>query len=210
MSIWAATWQNQRNDSAPSEDSDQPGHPPSLSESSLCAQCIAKDPIFLHADSEDSDQTGWMSRLIRVFAGRWLILMVLSCRGSYRGLWQQGCQGTSVKQYYRFCKNWIQDTQQDTNWKTWHLENRKLGSCFQTSEKGIRWWYKFWHLITSYCISNVAYENIIMEHSLLNVSPCVLYGFVTFQYVLADCLFSFYCYCLFVLYHWFVLGPIFS
>ena len=28
--IWAATWQNQQNDCAPSEDSDQPGHPPSL------------------------------------------------------------------------------------------------------------------------------------------------------------------------------------
>ena len=29
-SIWAATWQNQKNECAPSEDSDQPGHPPSL------------------------------------------------------------------------------------------------------------------------------------------------------------------------------------
>ena len=28
--IWAASWQNRQNDSAPSEDSDQPGHPPSL------------------------------------------------------------------------------------------------------------------------------------------------------------------------------------
>ena len=27
---WAASWQNQQNDCAPSEDSDQPGHPPSL------------------------------------------------------------------------------------------------------------------------------------------------------------------------------------
>ena len=27
---WATSWQNQQNDSAPSEDSDQPGHPPSL------------------------------------------------------------------------------------------------------------------------------------------------------------------------------------
>ena len=27
--IWAATWQNQQSDCAPSEDSDQPGHPPS-------------------------------------------------------------------------------------------------------------------------------------------------------------------------------------
>ena len=47
---------------APSEDSDQPGHSPS--------QWVAEDPIFLHADSEDSDQTGRMSRLIWVFAGR--------------------------------------------------------------------------------------------------------------------------------------------
>ena len=27
---WAAAWQNQQNEGAPSEDSDQPGHPPSL------------------------------------------------------------------------------------------------------------------------------------------------------------------------------------
>ena len=30
MIIWASTWQNQRCGCAPSEDSDQPGHPPSL------------------------------------------------------------------------------------------------------------------------------------------------------------------------------------
>ena len=30
----------------------------------LCAQWIAKDPSFLHADSKDSDQTGRMPRLI--------------------------------------------------------------------------------------------------------------------------------------------------
>ena len=47
---------------APSEDSDQPGHPPSW--------WVAEDPMFLHADSEDSDQTGRMSRLIWVFGGR--------------------------------------------------------------------------------------------------------------------------------------------
>ena len=50
---------------APSEDSDQPGHPPSLnSESSLHAILVAKAPSFLHADSEDSDQTGRTPRLI--------------------------------------------------------------------------------------------------------------------------------------------------
>ena len=35
------------------------------------------------AHSEDSDQTGRMPRLIWVFAGRTLILLVLSCRGSF-------------------------------------------------------------------------------------------------------------------------------
>ena len=41
---------------APSEDSDHPGHPCSLAESSLCTQMgslIYKDPRFLDADSED-------------------------------------------------------------------------------------------------------------------------------------------------------------
>ena len=59
-----------QNECVPSEDSDQPGHLPSLirvftvrSESSLCAQWVAKDPSF-HADCEDSDQTGPMPRLI--------------------------------------------------------------------------------------------------------------------------------------------------
>ena len=33
---------------------------PVWSESSLCAHWVAKDPWFLHADSEDSDQTGRM------------------------------------------------------------------------------------------------------------------------------------------------------
>ena len=50
--------------SVPSEDSDQPGHPPSLIRDFACTQRVAKDPSFLHADSEDSDQTGQMPRLI--------------------------------------------------------------------------------------------------------------------------------------------------
>ena len=46
------------------------------SESSLCTQWAAEDPMFLYADSEDSDQTGRMPRLIRVFAG---------CKGHFVG-----------------------------------------------------------------------------------------------------------------------------
>ena len=56
---------------------------PVWSESSLGAQWVAKDPSFLPADSKDSNQSGRMPRLIRVFAGRSLILLVLSCRGSF-------------------------------------------------------------------------------------------------------------------------------
>ena len=37
---------------------------PVCSEYSLCAQWVAKDPRFHQADSEDSDQTGRMPRLI--------------------------------------------------------------------------------------------------------------------------------------------------
>ena len=52
---WATKWRNQHNECAPSEDSDQPGHPPSLIRVFACAQYVAKGPRFLHADSEDSD-----------------------------------------------------------------------------------------------------------------------------------------------------------
>ena len=43
---------------------------------------VAKDQNFLHVDSVDFDQTGRMPRLIWVFAGCTLILLVLSWRGS--------------------------------------------------------------------------------------------------------------------------------
>ena len=52
-------------------------------ESLQCAaQWEAEDLMFLHADSEDSDQTGRMPRLICVFAGRNGHFVVLSCGGS--------------------------------------------------------------------------------------------------------------------------------
>ena len=56
---------------------------PVWSESSLCALLVAQDPSVLQADSEDSDQTRRMPRLIWVFAGRKVILLVLSCCGSF-------------------------------------------------------------------------------------------------------------------------------
>ena len=82
--IWVATWQNQQCDCAPAKTQISLGIRPVWSESSLCAQWVAKGPRFLHADSEDSDQTGRMPRLIWVFARRILTLLVLSSRGSFK------------------------------------------------------------------------------------------------------------------------------
>ena len=80
LHIWAASWQNQQSECAPSEDSEiSLGIRPVWSESLLCAQWVAKYPQFLHAESEDSDQTGQMPRLIWVFSGCTLTLLVLSC-----------------------------------------------------------------------------------------------------------------------------------
>ena len=42
---------------------------PVWSKSLLCTHWVAKEPNFLRVDSEDSDQTGRMPRLIWVFAG---------------------------------------------------------------------------------------------------------------------------------------------
>ena len=39
--IWATTWQNQQCDCAPSEDSDQPGHPPSL----ISLRCVLEETL---------------------------------------------------------------------------------------------------------------------------------------------------------------------
>ena len=50
---------------APSEDSDQHGHPSSLTRVfAVHSVGSYKDPRFLQADSADSDQIGWMPRII--------------------------------------------------------------------------------------------------------------------------------------------------
>ena len=56
---------------------------PVWSETSLCAQWVAKNPVLLQADSEHSDQTGLKPRLIWVFTGHTVSLLVLSRDSSY-------------------------------------------------------------------------------------------------------------------------------
>ena len=68
---WAAMWQKPTNRPVcPAKTQISLGILPVCSESSLCAQWVAKGPSFHHEESEDSDQTERMPRLIWVFAGR--------------------------------------------------------------------------------------------------------------------------------------------
>ena len=59
---------NRRNKCEPNGASGQPRHSPLWSEYSLCAQSIAVNKKFIHADGEDSDQTELAPRLICVFS----------------------------------------------------------------------------------------------------------------------------------------------
>ena len=55
---------NQQNNVHPAKTPISLGIRPDRSESSLCAQWIVKEPMFFHADSGGSDQTGRMHMLI--------------------------------------------------------------------------------------------------------------------------------------------------
>ena len=70
---------------------------PVWSESSLSAwrKLMSLSPHWAH--SKDTDQTGQMPRLIWVFAGRTVILLVLSCHGSFSVTTSIGKAG------FRFC-----------------------------------------------------------------------------------------------------------
>ena len=84
MYTWAATWQNQQSECAPSEDSDQPGYPPSL----ISLRCALNGQLRAQAffmRTAKTDQFGRMPRLIWVIAGRTTILLVLSWGGSCMG-----------------------------------------------------------------------------------------------------------------------------
>ena len=69
-----------------SEDSDQPGHPPSLIRVFAVHSWVAKVPLLPYADSEDSDQdwSDWADAQADLSL-RWtlVILLVLLCGGSY-------------------------------------------------------------------------------------------------------------------------------
>ena len=68
--IWVASWQNQQYGMCAQRRLRSAWAFAQSDQSSLCVHWVANDSSFLHADSEDSNQTGRMPRLIWVFAGR--------------------------------------------------------------------------------------------------------------------------------------------
>ena len=76
----------QQNECAPAKTQISLGLCPVWSESSLCTQWVAKDPSFLHANSEDSDKTERTPRLIWVFAGRTHFVGFIMSRLNYHDL----------------------------------------------------------------------------------------------------------------------------
>ena len=79
---WAATWQNQESDCAPSKDSDQPGQPPVWSESSLCAQWVAKVQCFFMWTVKTLIRLDECPRWSESSLGVQVIFLVLPCGGS--------------------------------------------------------------------------------------------------------------------------------
>ena len=83
MHTWAASWQNQQNGMCAQRSQISLGIRPVWSESSLSAWRKLGSLATHWVHSKDSEQTGRMPRLIWVFAGRTVILLVLSWGGSY-------------------------------------------------------------------------------------------------------------------------------
>ena len=82
--IWAASWQNQQNGMCIQQRLKiSLGICPVLTESSLSIWRKLGSLATHWVRSKDSDQTGRMPRLIWVFAGRTVIMLVLSCCGSF-------------------------------------------------------------------------------------------------------------------------------
>ena len=106
---WAATLQNQQSECASSEDS------------SLSAWRNLGSLATHWAHSEDSDQTGRVPRLIWDFAGRTLIVLVLSCRGSYYHYFRMMYSPAPESHYIYFLgprkKSKLKTEQQRNKWK---------------------------------------------------------------------------------------------
>ena len=169
MRKWAAPWQNQQMACAPSEDSDQPGHPPSLIRVLLCTQWVAKDPSFLHADSEDSDQTGRMPKLICVFAGRTchFVLMRRLKWNAFACLlnacfWSKPCPRHSAVNWLFLCQIYL--SRDMTKPTKWHVRPAKaqISPILRKSRNTIVKWSFLCYKSRNYCLCLVAFKSLAL------------------------------------------------
>ena len=84
--IWATTWQNQQNECAPSKDSDQPGHLPSL----IRVLAVSMKKAWVLSYPLSAQRRLW-SDWADAFTGRTLIFLVLSCCGSFEPYHKKPC-----------------------------------------------------------------------------------------------------------------------
>ena len=79
---WATSWQNQQNDCAPSEDSDQPGHPPSLIRDFAVRSIGSLGPKLSSCGQRRLIRSGGCAGWSESSLGAHAILLVLSWSGS--------------------------------------------------------------------------------------------------------------------------------
>ena len=130
--IWAATWQNQQNDCAPSEDSDQSGHPPSL----IRVFAVRMKKAWVLSYPLSAQRRLWSdwadSQAGLVFAGRTVTVSVSSCRGSY--------QNPSFETRFWpvhttwFLANNIDSDQTGRMHRSWDVQAHLLLSCSQMTQ----------------------------------------------------------------------------
>ena len=129
LRIWATSWKKTTTTKwhvRPAKTRIGLGIRPVWSESSLCAQWVAKDPSFLHADCEDTDQTRWMPRLIWVFAG-------LTCHSVGFVIRRLNYKAYYTQRVSRFYKPWVFEyflfqtlVKKESKDRGWYMNQRNI------------------------------------------------------------------------------------
>ena len=151
--IWATTRQNKLNDMCDQRRLISAWTYAQPDQSSLCAQWVAKGPRFLHADSEDSDQTGRMLRLIWVFAGRtghfvgfvirrlifWQLALAY-LRFPYTGMFDTFSRATvSSSMPITMCHEFLQSLDTITSTKSFWFRNAEVILIEQNTNYPVSW-----------------------------------------------------------------------
>ena len=135
---------------------------PVWSESLLCAQGVAKNPSFFHADSEDSDQPGHLPSLIRIFTVRvkkpWVISYPFSAQRRLWSDWADAQADLSLRWAHSHFVGFVMSRLKSFH-NLWHKKKQhhsnqtqfvvvvvvcsgltSLLTIFQSDHDGVWWW----------------------------------------------------------------------